>query len=58
MACHLDGVPLGQAPGAAGDGTALSARTSHARLSGVSLPPGELAHLSVLNTHHPLLEMA
>ena len=58
MACHLDGVPLGQAPGGAGDGTALSARTRHATLSGVSLPTGELAHLSVLNTHHPLLEMA
>jgi len=57
MAHHLCGVPLGADPGHGGDGVALGGRTPHATVRGVAMPTGELAHLSVLNTHHPLLEM-
>jgi len=57
MTAFLDGLALQCNPGHAGDGTALAARTSHADLNGIAMPTGELAHLSVLNTHHPLLEM-
>jgi len=58
MARHLTGLPLRHGVGHAGDGTPLLAHTSHAALSGVAMPTGALAHLSVLNTHHPLLEMS
>jgi len=58
MVAHLDGLPLGADPAHGGDGVALGGDTSHATLSGVAMSTGELAHLSVLNTHHPLLEMA
>lgn len=58
MVAHLQGLPLGADPAHGGDGVALGGDTSHATLSGVAMSTGELAHLSVLNTHHPLLEMA
>jgi len=58
MVTHLDGMPLGADPAHGGDGVALGGDTSHATLGGVAMSTGELAHLSVLNTHHPLLEMA
>lgn len=58
MTSFLDGLALHRSPEHAGDGVALAARTSHADISGVAMPTGELAHLSVLNTHHPVLEMA
>jgi hypothetical protein len=58
MVTHLQGIGLGVDPTGGGDGVALGGDTSHAALRGVALSTGELAHLSVLNTHHPLLEMA
>ncbi len=63
MAAHLAGVPLaGSAadPGAGdiGVGTNLTAHTTHATVTGIATPAGGLAHLSALNTRHPLLVAA
>lgn len=55
MAAHLTGDPV-QPVADAGIGVACVSRTSHADASGVLMPSGDLAHLTVLNTRHPLLE--
>lgn len=58
LASSLDGIHAEVQPGVnAGAGTALSVTTEHIAVSGVSLA-GRWAHLTVLNRHHPLLEMA
>jgi hypothetical protein len=58
FASRLDGVHAEPRPGVkAGAGTALSVTTKYIALSGVSLA-GRWAHLTVLNRHHPLLEIA
>jgi len=63
MAAHLAGVPLADSvgDGSAGDvgvGTNLTAHTTHAVVTGIATPTGGLAHLSALNTRHPLLVAA
>ncbi len=63
MAAHLAGVPLADSvgDGSAGDvgvGTNLTAHTTHAVVTGIVTPTGGLAHLSALNTAHPLLVAA
>jgi len=68
MAAHLAGVPLAgsasdgsaadRGAGDVGVGTNLTARTTHATVTGIATPTGGLAHLSALNTAHPLLVAA
>jgi hypothetical protein len=55
MAAHLTGDPV-RPVADAGIGVACMHRTSHADASGVLMPSGDIAHLTVLNTRHPLLE--
>jgi hypothetical protein len=58
FASRLDGIHAEARPSVnAGAGTALGVTTKHIALSGVSLA-GRWAHLTVLNRHHPLLEIA
>ncbi len=58
LASWLDGIHAEAQPGVdAGAGTALSVTTEHVAVSGVSLAE-RWAHLTVLNRHHPLLEIA
>ena len=58
FASRLDGIHAAAQPGVnAGAGTALSLTTEHIAVGGVSLA-GRWAHLTVLNRHHPLLEIA
>ncbi len=57
MAAYLDRADVVPQP-TAGTGRALMARTTHADLRGILTDSGVLAHLSVLNTRHPLLVTA
>lgn len=59
FAGRLQGVELSAAVlEDAGMGLSLIAETEHAMVRGVALMDGRIAHLSVLNTRHPVLEMA
>jgi hypothetical protein len=55
MARHLDGTRLQPGTPAAGAGITLRAATSRAVVRGIATEAGTLAHLSVLNTSHPML---
>lgn len=57
MAAYLDRADARDVP-TAGTGHALLGRTTHADLRGIRTATGALAHLSVLNTRHPLLVTA
>ena len=57
MAAYLDRVDVWDAP-TAGTGRAMRGQSTHADLRGIVTDTGVLAHLSVLNTRHPLLVSA
>lgn len=58
MMARLDTAEVAQTEDDAGDGLALSAMTPHLVARGIATGDGRLAHLSVLNAQHPLMEMA
>jgi len=55
MASHVAGMPLDEVDDA-GCGIALAGSGARSSIAGVALASGRLAHLTVLNTRHPLLE--
>lgn len=58
LMARLDRACVGRTEDDAGDGLAIGATTPHLAARGIATYDGQLAHLSVLNAQHPLMEMA